>query len=66
MVWEWAVGAALGFGLHGRGNTKPRQHDVVFVSAQIEFLLDDGSTHVQEIASPGATLGWDARGLGED
>ena len=46
MVWDWVMGPALGFGLHGRGNTKPRQHDVVFPSAQIEFPLDDESTHV--------------------
>ena len=57
MVWEWVMGAALGFGLHGRENTKPRQHDVISASAQIEFPLDDGSTHVQEISSPGQL--WD-------
>ena len=54
---ECVIGAALGFGLHGRGNTKPRQHDMISASAQIEFPLDDGSTHVQEISSPGQL--WD-------
>ena len=53
MGLEWVIGAALGFGLHGRQNTKPRPHDVISASVPITFSLDDGSTHVQEISSPG-------------
>ncbi len=36
---------------------KLQQHDTVRLSARFEFQIDDGSTHVQEFASPGQR--WD-------